>query len=1086
MKHREPISALLLAVAFLLTCLFPAAGLAQPSAGESSTFTASVNLPETLEGEADVEVLAGTSMQLIACYGGKYEAPAGTQFCWQYSTTGEPDSFNYLAPSLTDNSHVTGNAVNFTASAGITWYRAVLDGSTHQMDTDFSPDESTVVTVKGADFLFTEPVRTPQPITALPGHSVTLGPVSAANTKDAAVSYQWLELSGETWKEVEGATAATFETGGLDAGTYQFRCRATAALTGGEPSSIVSQVYTVGVQPLAVAGYSVRLDGEDVELSTDHALTADAGTTAELTVKLTDGSVSASYQWQYAAPSGGWFDLRAGDGVWGFASQTLCVPVTGLTDGNRYRCAVTAGDSVLGLEPEDPVVVLRTADPAAAVAGITPSPFISCPLAGGSTQVLAPVGMPVIFTVSNRSSVEIPDEYLRYQWESAASAGGTFTAVSGATDAECVVRPGADTTAFYRCRVSNIASANALSAVSNTLELTALEPAGTVYFTEPLTEPEPVDLRPGDEHTFTAQAQTDDGSPVDCQWQYARAGSASAAVGSISETAWTNISGATDPVYTATDLAGGYYFYRCVAVNREDAEQQAISPAFQINVVPYSTKPVVEPSEMTTGLGGLPTPRYIPVGAAVGGAASLQVEASVPSGDRLDYTWYMVPSGPNQTAELLDDCHEPTLVLQNIPADYDACSFYCIVSNRAHRTQQTRSGAWYFSIWSAARQPEIISQPRGIVMDYDPADPAADLTVSVTARRSTSAVLEKRTDDGAWSPSDIAELKKSDADGTPENESASQTYSGTIPLNAGSFALNGTYRVRVNNGTASVPGLPPCTMSDPFSIFIGVSGQPLISADPEPQSAAVGTQAVFTASATVDPAGTPLTCCWQVSENGGASYRNCLTADGEADGTTFTTAVLTEQMRAKNPQLLYRCLVANAATGQWIMSSSAALTVTEGEPSPPPVTDDPEITVASGSDLMIADGEITGLTVTSRGTEAAIFLAALEAPAGYHLQLVTGDGMAVAEDAPVATGMRVELVRDLDPDEIPAALTVIVRGDVAGSGRLTIVQLTAMARAVNGQSPLDGAYLKAGDFNASGAIDVSDLVNEAKLLTKAD
>lgn len=62
-------------------------------------------------------------------------------------------------------------------------------------------------------------------------------------------------------------------------------------------------------------------------------------------------------------------------------------------------------------------------------------------------------------------------------------------------------------------------------------------------------------------------------------------------------------------------------------------------------------------------------------------------------------------------------------------------------------------------------------------------------------------------------------------------------------------------------------------------------------------------------------------------------------------------------------------------------------------------------------------------------------------------------------------------------------LTSIVMGDVLGNGKLAINQLTRLARAVNGSSPLEGAYLLAGDFAGTGSISIADLVAEAKLLT---
>lgn len=78
-------------------------------------------------------------------------------------------------------------------------------------------------------------------------------------------------------------------------------------------------------------------------------------------------------------------------------------------------------------------------------------------------------------------------------------------------------------------------------------------------------------------------------------------------------------------------------------------------------------------------------------------------------------------------------------------------------------------------------------------------------------------------------------------------------------------------------------------------------------------------------------------------------------------------------------------------------------------------------------------------------------------------------------DAIMCTGYRLELVKDA---------TVIMTGDVLGTGVMNIAQIVAMARDLNGVQKLQGVYAIAGDFNHNGAIDISDLVAEAHILNE--
>lgn len=108
-------------------------------------------------------------------------------------------------------------------------------------------------------------------------------------------------------------------------------------------------------------------------------------------------------------------------------------------------------------------------------------------------------------------------------------------------------------------------------------------------------------------------------------------------------------------------------------------------------------------------------------------------------------------------------------------------------------------------------------------------------------------------------------------------------------------------------------------------------------------------------------------------------------------------------------------------------------------------------------------------------------LALIDRPAGTRLAVANADGSTASGSEPLATGMVLQLMSK--DDKVLEEATVVVKGDVCGSGRMNIAQLTVLAAAVTGTRPLTGPYLLAADWNGSGRVDLTDLVREARMLT---
>ena len=82
----------------------------------------------------------------------------------------------------------------------------------------------------------------------------------------------------------------------------------------------------------------------------------------------------------------------------------------------------------------------------------------------------------------------------------------------------------------------------------------------------------------------------------------------------------------------------------------------------------------------------------------------------------------------------------------------------------------------------------------------------------------------------------------------------------------------------------------------------------------------------------------------------------------------------------------------------------------------------------------------------------------------------------------VGTGMTLKLMNQTTGAALEQA-TIIIPGDVRGTGALNISQLVAMADDIAGHRKLTGPYAQTADLNHTSRIDIGDLVLEARLFT---
>lgn len=125
---------------------------------------------------------------------------------------------------------------------------------------------------------------------------------------------------------------------------------------------------------------------------------------------------------------------------------------------------------------------------------------------------------------------------------------------------------------------------------------------------------------------------------------------------------------------------------------------------------------------------------------------------------------------------------------------------------------------------------------------------------------------------------------------------------------------------------------------------------------------------------------------------------------------------------------------------------------------------------------------VRGLTAGQSPVCAADLEKMFTVPSGASLKTESARQTPLTPAAAVGTGVRI-LLRAAGGSE--KACTLVMNGDVLGSGMMSISQLVRMAKALTGAEPLTGVYLLAADLNNSGALDIGDLAAESKLLTGA-
>lgn len=148
-------------------------------------------------------------------------------------------------------------------------------------------------------------------------------------------------------------------------------------------------------------------------------------------------------------------------------------------------------------------------------------------------------------------------------------------------------------------------------------------------------------------------------------------------------------------------------------------------------------------------------------------------------------------------------------------------------------------------------------------------------------------------------------------------------------------------------------------------------------------------------------------------------------------------------------------------------------------PSNPANPENPDGSILTGIPIGGTEGTGANQTLTPETTTVESVKSWINVSEDAQVEIVTPGGTVVSDSHPIGTGMIIEVIED---GEVTQATTVIVKGDVLGTGVMNIAQVVRLAQDLNGLDPLEGVYKQAGIFGSGDTITIADIVQSARLL----
>ncbi|MWB95626.1 T9SS type B sorting domain-containing protein [Flavobacterium sp. GA093] len=815
---------------------------------------------------------------------------AGTlSYQWQ-SNTGS---------SWVDEGNASATTANFTSNAlsVTTRFRCIVTSST--TNCNLTSNEVTVTVVPDPS-ITTQPVGT----TICSGANHTMSVVATNGTP--GLTYQWLSSTNNSiFTAISGATSATYSTPNLTQTTYY---RVDVSASGNGCTTINSSVATVEVL-------------SDIKITADPQSTnVCSGSTANLSVAVSEGTGSYSYQWKTSNSVAGPFT-----DISGANASTYTTPV--LTQNTFYQVVIS--DNGLGCDP----ITSKIA------AVIIPS-IVTQPATPATVCVGGTVSVSTLASANNGSAT------FAYQWQSSANGTSGWANVTDGTGANAASYTSGPLTVntYFRCIIT---SSTPTCTLTTNVVMANVIPDPTIA-----TQPTGGIICEGATFTLSATASNGSGS-YSYQWQQSLDGT----------TGWANISGANATTYT-TDVLNIDTFYRlqvtdsgigCGVVNSSAALVE-VSPDIKINTDPQSVNicsgttttlsvvvsegtgaysyqwktsnfiagPFIDisganASTYTTpaltqntfyqvlvsdsGLGCDPvtseiaaviipsivTQPLVPATVCVGGTISVSTLASANTGSAtFAYQWQSSANGTSGWANVSDGTGANTPSYTSGPLAADTY-FRCVITSSTPACTLTTNVV----MATVIPDPTILTQPSGGNICEGG---TFTLTASAADGSGGYAYQWQKSSDGIAAWSNIA--------------GANSTSYTTDILNVDTY-----YRLQVTDSGIGCG----VVNSDPAKVSVFES--PIISAQPIDQEVCINQSVTFTVAATGNVPSSTLIYQWQTASALAGPYTDVTT------GTGGTTASYTTPNYATAGNRYFRVLISQSQSGCQTISNQVTLNV---------------------------------------------------------------------------------------------------------------------------------------------------------------
>jgi ELWxxDGT repeat protein len=694
----------------------------------------------------------------------------------------------------------------------LTFNKAAVAQNGDEYEAVFSNSLGTATTNPATLTVDSAPVVTMQPVnqTANVGATATF---TAAASGNPAPTVQWQVSAngGISWTNISGATSPTLTLINVAAAQNSDEYRA---------------VFSNSLGTATTSSVTLTVDTPPVVSFQPVNLTVFAGDTVSFNAAAS-GNPAPTAQWQVSSNGGiswtnigGAMSTSVGEAT--FTTLTL-TNVTAAQNGDEYEAVFS---NSLGMATTNPATLTVDSAPA-----VTMQPVNQTANVGATASFVAAAGGNPAPTV---------------QWQVSANGGINWTNISGATSATLTL--------------SNVAAAQNgdeyRAVFSNSLGTATTSSAKLTVDTAPAVTTQPVSqtVNAGKTATFTAAASGNPAPTV--QWQVS-------ANGGIS---WTNVSGATSPTLTLTNVTAAQNGdeYRAVFTNSL-ATATTKSATLTVDTAPAVT---TQPVNQTANVGATAT-----FTAAASGNPAPAVQWQVSTNGGISWT-------------SISGATSPTLTLTNVTKSQNGYEYQAIFSN---------------SLGMAATNPATLTVDSAPVVTAQP--------VSKTVNAGATATF---TAAASGNPAPTVQWQVSANEGVNWTNVSGAT-STTLTLTNVAAAQNGDeYRAVFTNSLAT---------ATTNSATLTVNSAPAVTLQPVNQTVNAGATATFTAAAGGNPAPTVQ---WQVSGNGGISWTNI---SGATSATLMLTNVIAAQ-NGDEYQAVFTNMLGTATTNAATLTVDTAPVVT--------------------------------------------------------------------------------------------------------------------------------------------------------------